>query len=827
MPSLCPSVEDLKALLANQLSAADLASLAEHLETCEDCRRRLENLAGGMAWLSPHHLRRGDLESRPSLRLRAVMDGLRSFSAGSGRATPSDSHEAKLDFLSPSDQPGIIGRFGPYEILEEIARGGMGIVLKAHDPALDRIVAIKVLAPTLATHQAARSRFLREARAAAAISHEHVVDIHAVDEANGLPYLVMQLIPGKSLAERIRASGPLRLEEILRIGTQIAAGLAAAHAQGLIHRDIKPANILLENGIERVRITDFGLARAVDEISTTQSGLLAGTPEFMAPEQARGEPVDHRADLFSLGCVLYCMAVGESPFAASTLLSVIRKLCDEEARPVCEVNPALPGWFGEIVGQLLAKDPAQRPQSAQAVAETLEHRLALVQGSGERLVPRLEPEAGRATQGVSRPPPWRWTRRQRIAVVFLGAAGLVVCALLLAYVATRPPGAGAQGAFHVLRTEGKAPGAFSTLKEAVGAARSGDTIEVSTDGPFELEPVALGNKALTIRAASGSHPVFVSQRVAGPVLTTEALLVLEGLEFRAYADDPAFARRPPPWARLEAIVRSRGAPLFLANCRFQTPFRRRSPVACGVEAVNSPYAELRNCEMDARPGCGVLWVCNASPAGGETTNAESRLWMENCVQLCETTMSVAQRAPVCTTITLLHNTASARLVLDMPSLVAKPGLSLYAGTNVFDCPLFLKQVLREGGGELKDALHWKESHNFFSISLAFSGLESGTNAPNLTDLTAWNRYWSQTNTGSAYRRSSRTTPFLANRADIMTANDFKLTSWHYEQIAAGGGNRALAYGAVVELVGPGHAYDTWRRSPQYRQWQERIRQFNR
>ena len=158
-----------------------------------------------------------------------------------------------------------------------------------------------MLAPQLATSSSARQRFAREARAAAAIRNEHVVAIHSVDEWKGLPYLVMEFIPGVSLQERIDRSAPLDLNSILRIGMQAASGLAAAHAQGLVHRDIKPSNILLENCVERVKITDFGLARAVDDASLTQSGVVAGTPLFMAPEQARCEPIDHRADLFSLG----------------------------------------------------------------------------------------------------------------------------------------------------------------------------------------------------------------------------------------------------------------------------------------------------------------------------------------------------------------------------------------------------------------------------------------------------------------------------------------------------------------------------------------------
>src|SRR5262249_12343089 len=151
----------------------------------------------------------------------------------------------------------------------------------------------------------ARQRFVREARAAAAITHDNIIAIYAVEDAGPVPYLVMQFIDGPTLQSKIDCTGPLALQEGLRIGLQIAEGLAAAHRHGLIHRDIKPANILLENGIERVKISDFGLAHAVDEDSQVPSGFIAGTPAYMSPQQARGEQVDHRSDLYSLGTVLY------------------------------------------------------------------------------------------------------------------------------------------------------------------------------------------------------------------------------------------------------------------------------------------------------------------------------------------------------------------------------------------------------------------------------------------------------------------------------------------------------------------------------------------
>ncbi|MHB8953104.1 MAG: serine/threonine-protein kinase [Pirellulaceae bacterium] len=247
-----------------------------------------------------------------------------------------------LRFLSPLDQPGSLGRLGHYEAKEVIGSGGMGIVLRAFDERLHRVVAIKVMAAPLATNAASRNRFLREARAAAAVCHDHIVTIHAVEESGDLPYIVMQCVTGMSLQERIDRDGPLALHEILRIGMQTAAGLAAAHAQGLIHRDIKPANILLENGVERVKITDFGLARAAADASVSQSGVIIGTPQYMAPEQARGEALDGRTDLFSLGSVLYAMCTGRAPFRAGNSMAVLKRVCDDAPSSIREASADVP-----------------------------------------------------------------------------------------------------------------------------------------------------------------------------------------------------------------------------------------------------------------------------------------------------------------------------------------------------------------------------------------------------------------------------------------------------------------------------------------------------
>jgi serine/threonine protein kinase len=295
-------------------------------------------------------------------------------------AAPEPAGEApSLAFLSPPREPGHLGRLGHYEIHCLIGQGGMGIVFKAFDESLDRIVAVKVLAPHYAAHPTARRRFVREAKAIAAVVNEHVVTVHAVEEGGPIPYLVMQYVQGVSLQERLERTGPLKVKEILRIGIQAARGLAAAHAQGIVHRDIKPANILLENGVERVKITDFGLARAVDDASISQSGMIVGTPLYMSPEQASSQPVDLRSDLFSLGSVLYAICTGHPPFGADSTVGVLMRVVEDEPRPMRAINSSIPEWLEAIVAKLHAKHPVDRFASAAALADLLEQHLAHLQ----------------------------------------------------------------------------------------------------------------------------------------------------------------------------------------------------------------------------------------------------------------------------------------------------------------------------------------------------------------------------------------------------------------------------------------------------------------
>jgi serine/threonine protein kinase len=286
------------------------------------------------------------------------------------------------DFLAPPQCPDELGRLGAYRVLRVIGVGGMGVVYEAEEPVLERRVALKVLLPALAASVSARQRFLREARAAAKVEHERIVPIFQVGEDRGMPYLAMPLLKGESLEQRLAREGRLPADEVMRIGREVAEALDAAHAHGLIHRDVKPANIWLEGPAARVKLLDFGLARSLEtDTPLTQQGSLVGSPAFMAPEQAAGEPTDARCDLFSLGCVLYRASTGRLPFEGINLLTTLLAVMHKQPPAPFEVFSALPAPLSALIMQLLAKKPQDRPATAAAVIEAMSAMRAVTPSS--------------------------------------------------------------------------------------------------------------------------------------------------------------------------------------------------------------------------------------------------------------------------------------------------------------------------------------------------------------------------------------------------------------------------------------------------------------
>jgi serine/threonine protein kinase len=287
---------------------------------------------------------------------------------------PTANSDAELyDFLSPAQEADEIGRLGTYRVLKVLGAGGMGVVFQAEDPKLKRLVALKAMLPALAASGTNKDRFLREARAAAAIEHDHIIPIFQVDEDRGVPFIAMPFLRGESLEDRLKRERKLPLEEALRIAKETAEGLGAAHERNMIHRDIKPANIWLEGEKGRVKILDFGLARSASgESNLTQQGAIIGTPAYMAPEQGAGKPVDTRCDLFSLGCVLYRMATGTLPFKGADTVSTLVAVATETPKPPRKLNPAVSPRLSKLIMELLAKDPKHRPPSALSVVDLIE-----------------------------------------------------------------------------------------------------------------------------------------------------------------------------------------------------------------------------------------------------------------------------------------------------------------------------------------------------------------------------------------------------------------------------------------------------------------------
>jgi WD40 repeat protein len=282
-----------------------------------------------------------------------------------------------LTFLGPPAHEGDLGTIGPYRILAELGRGGMGIVLLGYDSALRRTVALKVLPPDRAEARA-QARFVREAQAAAGIEHDYVVPVYSVaNPPDGPPYLVMQYVEGPTLRQRIKAEGRLQPREAARIAEQVAEGLAAAHNKGLVHRDIKPANIILDSTQGRAKIMDFGLVRMTSVPgATTQEGNIPGTPEYMSPEQVR-EPdrIDARVDIYSLGVTLYQALTGEVPFRGVPHM-VLQQVLNDEPRPPRRLNDQVPRDLETICLQCLQKEPGKRYATAGALAEDLRRFLA-------------------------------------------------------------------------------------------------------------------------------------------------------------------------------------------------------------------------------------------------------------------------------------------------------------------------------------------------------------------------------------------------------------------------------------------------------------------
>jgi tetratricopeptide (TPR) repeat protein/tRNA A-37 threonylcarbamoyl transferase component Bud32 len=408
----CPSQEELQAFLSAALPEAGAEAVRAHVSGCARCQEVLDRLTDSevlSGWKPLAREIRSEIEDEPVLdRVRRALRGAPVESTlGPDRSESAAEPRDWGAILGPPARPGDIGTLDAYLIEAELGRGGMGIVFRAFDPALRRRVALKVLRPDLA-HPRARRRLVREARAAAQFRHDHLVAVYAVvDPSEGLPYLVMEYLDGPTLGNLIEPGTGLEPRRAASIAAQVADGLAAAHAAGLVHRDIKPDNIMIDPATGRAKLMDFGLARdeAGDE-SLTREDILAGTPTHMSPEQARGLPLDGRSDVYSLGVTLYECLTGEVPFRGAPHM-VLQQVCDDEPRPPRRLNDRIPRDLETICLTAMAKEPSRRYATARDLADDLRHWL-----DGRPIKARPPGPVGRLG---------RWCRRNSRLAALVGA----------------------------------------------------------------------------------------------------------------------------------------------------------------------------------------------------------------------------------------------------------------------------------------------------------------------------------------------------------------------------------------------------------------------
>jgi serine/threonine protein kinase len=329
---------------------------------------------------------------------------------------------------------------GRYRVERMLGQGGMAAVYLAHDAELERPVAIKVLAEHLATDDAFRQRFLREARMAAKLSHPNIVHVYDQGDEDGRPFIVMEYVEGVTLGDELREHGPLPPARVVDLALQICGGLEHAHASGLVHRDVKPGNLLLrEDGT--VKIADFGIARAAQATKLTQIGSVLGTAAYLAPEQAAGEQVTAAADIYSLGCVLFELLTGRTPYVFETLPELVVKQREEPITPIRELRPEVPAELEAAVMHCLARNPEYRPASAADLAQELAAGSpeppteALPQPTGVRAtdVETVPLEQAPAAAGARARVPRRDFALPRTAplLAFAAVAALVVVVLIL------------------------------------------------------------------------------------------------------------------------------------------------------------------------------------------------------------------------------------------------------------------------------------------------------------------------------------------------------------------------------------------------------------
>lgn len=621
----CPSTSVLRQLCLDHLADDQAQALIDHIELCRDCQAAIDSLAGDQSDAGPILLaaaREGDSQ--------LLQAGLADLKA---RRPASDS-DATLQYrdLAPwiDDGDAAVGRVQHYDLVRCLGRGGMGVVFEAFDSKLQRVVALKMMGPSLLIDPASSERFLREARAAAAIAHPNVVAIHEVSSIRELPFLVMEYISGESLQARLDRESPLEIGTVVDIATQVATALAAAHEKGLIHRDVKPANILIQEGSGLAKLTDFGLAQTRSGDRLTQSGTLLGTPEYLAPEQINGGSVDHRSDLFSLGSVIYRMCSDRPPFSSDSIVATLQQVAATRPIPLRRLDSRVPAWLSSLVERLQQKKPEDRPLNAKDVSATL---------SGE-------------TATVATPPSQRVRLRSlKIGIVVAALACVVaITTIFLPHGEAQPSPASSS----------------AQLIEFLSDRESTDlVVELTSRRAYQMPPLRFDGRSIKLIAGPGIEPTLVFNLAFDDVAIScrDSRIDFEGVRIEIGEDRAAEDEEEADFESLLSVV---DGSVSVKDCSF--------------DAGDRPCIELVASDATL---IGSTFVCATTAVVCEPSDA-STLLLEDCSIRTETGIEFPDsvRGTLQLNNTVFETESAVEILYDVN---AAGELSIDAGNSRFDC----------------------------------------------------------------------------------------------------------------------------------------------
>ncbi len=773
----CPTRQPLEAFASGGLSENEQKTLEAHLAGCLSCARELEDIT------QTQLEELVDFESRQALGKAPVPPLADLMRRTSENPTPSfdvsDIHEI-LD--APQEGVGL-GRFAGYAVTDVAGVGGMGVVLKAHDPTLERAVALKILSPSRARGEESAARFLREARTIAAIQHDNVVVVHTAGREKGLPYLVMPFHAEGTLEQLLQCKPRLAPEDVIGVGIQLARALEVTHAQGILHRDIKPSNVLLEGGLERVRLADFGLAQPVSQKVSGAKGLIAGTPQYMSPEQARGEPIDARSDLFGLGAMLYHLATGQTVYSGKSSQEVLQVASEGKSKPVRELSSNVPPGLAAVIDRLLARAPEERFASATDVAEALT-RLAN-----------------------------RGWRRVKLAAGLTLAACLIGSATVAAL-----DRSGRTALFNTLLCQLSGDtyfirgrfGTYLELPDAVLAARPHDIVEVRYSGERVVRNFRVGEKPLTIRAADGFTPILYATNNAQPFILADGPLILEGLAFMRRAKGVAFT----------ALIGAEDVPVALVNCRLI----RSSLAAADVlikagelipladeERIFPPLIALDPGSQCFLRNCLVVGSQATAVALRGETHAPIRADVENSLFAIRRVFALRSvpgfRAE-------LHSSGSVFASEELLDL-GNAELIQSATATWTDCVFDLSKgtfvrLYWHGKGEWLRNWNWMETNSVYAKPRDFIVDRKGYRVASETE---WNNLMHLPANGHAVTPRQLFAGVVKRASPQINARDANAESlWA----------KGTAPGFEAASIGEGKAYTSFRTRPEYRKWKDKV-----